>query len=73
MVLENNSGLMEQSTLESGERTELTGRGNSFMWMEISMTVSGLMIRPTAMVCINMLTVHNMKVNGRMIFNTVRE
>ena len=41
MVMVNKFGLMVLSMMESGNRTRLTDRENSFMQMEIYMKVSG--------------------------------
>ncbi len=54
MARENKSGLMELATSESGEKTEHTGKENSYMWMAKSMMASGLMIKQTAMANIYM-------------------
>ncbi len=49
MARANKSGLMELATSESGEKTELMGKENSYMLMAMSMMASGLMIKRTAM------------------------
>ena len=73
MDLENKLGLMVLSTLENGEKTELTEKEDSFMWMEIYMMVFGQMIKLMVLEYTNMSMELNMKENGKMIFNTEKE
>ena len=73
MDLENKLGLMVLSTLENGEKTELTEREDSFMWMEIYMMVFGQMIKLMVLEYTNMSMELNMKESGKMIFNMEKE
>jgi hypothetical protein len=72
MDTESRSGPMVLNTSESGAKTELMGRVNSFMLTAIFMMVSGLTIRPTVSVFTNMLTEPSMKACGETISSTVR-
>ena len=47
-------GLTVLNILESGEKTELMEKGNSFMLMVMYMTGSGQMIKPMALEFTNM-------------------
>lgn len=73
MGMENRNGLMELLILVNGVKTELMERVDSFMLMEISMMDCGLMIKQMALVFTSMLTEHNMRVNGKMTYNMVKE
>ena len=54
MVMVNKFGLMVLSMMESGNRTRLTDRENSFMQMEIYMKDSGKTIKLMAKAVTNM-------------------
>ena len=73
MALEIKHGPMEQSILENGEKTEHTGKDNSFMLMGIFMMASGQMTRQMASEFINILMELNTKACGKTIFNTEEE
>lgn len=72
MVMESRYGPMALNMSESGEKTELMERVNSFMLTATFMMVSGQMIRPTVSVFTSMLTELNMKACGEMTFSTAR-
>jgi hypothetical protein len=71
--LESKHGLMVPNILENGKRIERTAKVDSFMSMGIYMMDFGQMIKQTDMECISMLMELNMKVNGRMTYNMVKE
>ena len=68
-VLVNKHGLMAQNTLVSGAKTELTGKENLFMSMEMFMTAFGPMTRQTVQEPTSTLMVLCTKVSGKMICN----
>lgn len=63
---------MVPSTKECGDTIKPTVGVNSGMPMEMSMKVTGKMIRPMDMECTFMLTVPSTKVNGKMICKMAR-
>lgn len=67
MVKGINNDLMALSIMANEKITELAGKENSFMQMEIFMKVSGKTIRLTVMAYIYILTTLAMKVNEKMI------